>query len=734
MSGWRHTTSPGRKRRTRKKAPAGEPRVAILKVIGEMLGEVQPPSEGDLMAETRRRAGILAAGLGIFLSVLMLRATLLMVLPNTQLEALGRGQFQTAIEMKGKRGAIYDRNGRELAVTVDLPTLYANPARMPESELSKRLADIAKVTGHSENWVREQFDRKTAENKPLQRIKLGSSLEPVTARALIAGLAHDVMWLEDEPIRMYPSKELASPLIGYTDASGAGAAGIERLLNQELAGDTWRVMLSHDRKGRSVQPGRDEQRLAREGRSIRMTVDAVLQHEMEAALWRVMQASAPDYAMAVMMDVHTGAILAMASVPAGNPNDGASREHQALFQNHTAMDQVEPGSVMKPYVIAAALEEGLIRPGTMVDCELGAWSIGGRTIKDDHPKGVISVSDVIKFSSNIGTAKVGFMLGAEKMLNYLKDFGFSRSTGLNLPGEVRGILRSPATIRPLELATTAFGQGVTASPIQLVAAVSALANGGVRMMPYMVDAILDQHGDVETWNEPRIDRSIVSEETARQVTLMMESVTEEGGTGTHARVAGYQVAGKTGTAQKVENGVYSPTKRLSSFVGFLPADHPVVAIAVVVDSPTIGSKYGGLVAAPAFSDLGAFTMRYLGVPPDPSIGLTPSPKGEEDPVKAAQLAEQAAKAEARAKAKAEADAQAQAEAWAKAEAPLEIAPDEDGKWILPDFTGRSMRAAVSALQPTGVALKLQGSGRVAEQRPAPGSKVAAGETVTLSFN
>lgn len=669
-------------------------------MVAGWMGPVPPPSEATLQEESRTRAGFLAGGLGLFLAMLMLRATWLMAIPDSDLEARGRGQYQTAIEMKGERGSIYDRNHRELAATVYLPTLYGNPARMPEAELQKRVADIAKVVGRSEEWVLSQFERRTPDGRKLQEVRLGDSLEPVTARALVSGLSREVMWLKEEPVRLYPGKELAAPLIGYTDASGMGAAGLERVLEKELAGDTYRVMLQHDRKGRAVQPGRDEQRLARQGHSVQLTIDASIQHATEEALWRVMVSSAPESAMAVVMDIETGAILAMASVPSANPNDGHAREQQVLFKNHAAMDQVEPGSVFKPFVVAAALEEGLVQPDTLIDCELGRWFIGGRTIKDDHPKGVISVSEVIKFSSNIGTAKVAGMLGAERTLTYLKNFGFARPTGLGLPGEVAGLMRSPATIKPLELATTSFGQGVTASPVQLLAGISALANGGIRMMPMVVQAILDRHGEVESWYEPRVDRRIVSEETARITNAMMETVIEEGGTGTRAKVPGYRVAGKTGTAQKVENGVYSETKRVSSFIGFLPADRPEVAIGVLVDSPTVGSKYGGLVAAPVFSEIGSFTMNYLGVPPDPPAEPV-TPRKEV--------------------------------AWT-APAPVEVTPSGDGAWILPDLTGRSLRNALTALQPTGVALTLSGQGKVIGQSPSPGTRIAPGDAVYLSLN
>jgi cell division protein FtsI (penicillin-binding protein 3) len=678
--------------------------------------------------------------LGLFLVALALRSTWVMVVPDERLEERGRDQFQSTVEMRGKRGALLDRNGRVLAYTVSLPALYINPARiaklltpgpsgevaLTEAELSSRITAISLATGRTEAWIQDRLAARNAQGNQLQEVRIAGSVDPASARALVAGLPRDAMWLVEEPVRVYPGKELAAPLVGYTDSKDDGVAGLEKVLQQELAGDTYRILQARDRKGRTVEAGVDEARLRRGGRSVRLTIDGAIQRAAEEALAHAVAESKPEAAMAVVMDVETGAVLAMASWPAGNPNDGASRATHDVFKNRPAMDQIEPGSVIKPFVVAGALEEGLVTPDTIVDCELGSWMIGGRTIRDDHPKGAISVTDVIKFSSNIGTAKVGFMLGPVKMLEYLKDFGFGRGTGLGLPGEVAGALRTAANIRPIEMATTSFGQGMTSSPVQLAAAISALANGGVRMTPMLVDAVLDRDGAVETQREPRVDRRVVSEETARAVNLMMESVVDEGGTGTRAAVPGYRVAGKTGTAQKVENGIYSATKRIGSFVGFLPADRPEVAIVVSIDTPTEGSKYGGIVAAPAFSEIGAFAMRYLGVPPDPpslvSRVSTPQVDGTTVVTKVAVPAPPVDPEDA---------------LLARTSgtlAPLELASDGNGRWIIPDLHGRSLREALTGLAPAGLDVQATGFGRVAEQAPAPGTRVYPGDPLRIRLN
>ena len=686
------------------------------------IAPARPSAAADvaLLAESSRRATWALLGLAVVMALLSVRAGWVMGVADERLEKHGREQFRFAVELRGRRGALVDRNGRVLASTVNLPSLYVNPSKIPAEEVEKRVSGIVALTGKSEEWVRARFVKRGG--KFLQEVKLGASLDPDDAKALIVGLPRDQMWLVEEPVRVYPGRDLGAPLIGFTDVFDDGAAGLEKVLNKELSGDTLRLLQEKDRKGRVLQGGSDAARGANAGHSVRLTVDASIQYAAERALDEAMAVSQPEAAMAVVMDIHTGSILALASRPGGNPNDGESRAHQENFKNRPAMDQIEPGSVFKPFVASAAMEEGLVTPETMLDCELGNWAVGSKVIHDDHEKGIISVTQVIKYSSNIGAAKLGFMLGADKTLQYLRDYGFGRSTGLGLPGEVSGTMRTAANIKPIELATTSFGQGVTASPIQLVAGVATLANGGMRMAPRIVDAVLDRHGEVEMAREPREDRRVVSEKTARTMSRMMETVTEDGGTGTRARVPGYRVAGKTGTAQKVENGGYSATKRISSFIGFLPADRPEVAIAVIVDSPTVGSKFGGIAAAPAFSAIGAFTMRYLGIAPDaPGLVVAPAPgMPAEDPEQPVAAAPRPAREEPF--------------VTALPSEPVELAANADGAWVLPDLSGRSLRAALAALEPSGLDLRVEGSGRVVSQEPLAGTPLTAGETVVLHLN
>lgn len=670
-----------------------------------------PRSDADpaaLAAETHGRVKYLAGGLGLFIGALVLRSSWLMLVADERLEQRADEQFQATVEVKGRRGDLVDRRGRILAMEVRLPALYANPSKLVGPELEAVLPALAALTGAEPEALRERF-AVTVNGRLRKEIKLGDRLDPDAVTALVKDYPADVLWKRDESVRVWPGRDLGSSLIGFV-GDGDVRQGLERVLNRELEGDTYKMMRDRDRRGRRVRAGADDARLANAGQSVQLSLDLAIQQATEDALQKAMTVSAPEAAMAVVMDVRTGGILAMASLPGGNANDGRARADLSLFKNRAAMDQIEPGSVFKPFIVAGAIEEGLVTPDTMIDCELGRWGVDDRVIKDDHAKGVISVREVIKYSSNIGTAKIGFKLGNHRMVDYLRQFGFGRETGLRLPGESRGIIRNPDTARAIEMATTAFGQGVTASPIQLVAGTAALANGGVRMRPRLVDAILGRDGAVEERREPVVDKQVISEATARVVGDMMVGVTEEGGTGTRARVKGYLVAGKTGTAQKVENGVYS-SARISSFVGFLPADRPEVAIAVIIDSPTLGSKYGGIAAAPAWAEIGEFVMKYLAIPPDPSVA-GPEIVPWNAPARPEPVAVVTTPAP---------------------EGPLELVATTGG-WVVPDLRGRALRSVLATFGPAGVPVTFTGSGRVAAQTPAPGSHLPTGLPVTVSLN
>ncbi len=678
-------------------------------------------SDGETDGVVRTRAAVRVAWLGGFIGVgflaLTARASSLMLLPDPQLEKKARVQFEESIEVRGRRGDILDRNGALLATTVELYELHADPARLvadPEPDKPvlddpvQAMADaLAPILDLPAAELAERLGRARRRD-----VRLAEDLPPDVAnraRAAVSALARKdrrlrgATWTRSTPSRFYPGREEASVLLGLVGHNGVGRAGLERALDRELQGETFKYVQWRDRKGRKVTP---ERMHADAGHSVVLTLDRRIQHIAEEAVERARTEKGALYAYAAVVDIPTGELLALANRPAQNPNDTRDIRMDS-FTNHAVMDAIEPGSVFKPFVAAAAMNEGLVTPNTVIDCEGGAWRVQRAVIHDDHPKGNLTVTGIIKHSSNIGAAKLAFKLGADRTLDYLRDFGFNRMSGLELPGETGGAMRKAHSIKPIELATTAYGHGVTANAIQLASAVATLGNGGVRMQPRLVKEIRDRHGTVIERYAPEIDRRVISEETAHDTIEMMVTVTEKGGTGTRARVEGYRVAGKTGTAWKHVNGGYSSTDRIGSFVGLIPADDPKLAIAVVVDTPTVGRAYGGLVAGPAFAEIAGESLRVLGIAPDPALLEDGAPEGSpEEDAAPPQLAA--------------ADAVVRDVVWAP-----------DGRLQVPALTGLSLRDALGTLQGTGLSVRTSGSGRVSHQSPPPGTPLVPGDELQV---
>ncbi|MCA9569425.1 MAG: transpeptidase family protein, partial [Myxococcales bacterium] len=596
-----------------------------------------------------------------------------------------------SVRLAARRGAIFDRNGRRMAASVATPNVVVDPKRVEPGDVDELARQVAEILELDVDEVAAKMRRSS------RYARLASRVHPSVA-ARIDDLRHPALWSERGSRRYYPEEELASQVLGFVDGGGKGRAGIERYLDDQLRGGSLLLQQRRDRRGLAVDRLRD--RDDNEGMDVHTTLDRSIQRMAERALEGVIERSDPVSASAVVIDVATGDVLAMANVPTFNPN--AVSQDPAPRKNHAVQDAVEPGSVLKPFTIAAAIQEGLATTRTSIDCEGGTWAIGRVRIHDDHPHRIVSVGEVIKYSSNIGTAKLALRLGSERLLTYLDRFGFGRRTGIQLPGERAGMLRAADRIKPIELATTSYGQGMTATVLQIATATAALANGGKKMRPRLVKRVEDVHGVPEYIQTPTVESQVVSPEVAKQLARAMVSVTERGGTGMRARVPGYEVAGKTGTALKVVDGRYSSTARVGSFMGFVPADDPVLAIVVTVDEPRKGSRYGGSVAGPAFSEIAGEALRYLGVPPDPALLDTPRATPSDDAVAALD------------------------------EGPVRLAWSGES-WTVPSFDGLSLRQVLRGVQGTGLALELSGSGTVYEQTPAPGARLAPGETVHLAL-
>jgi len=637
---------------------------------------------------------------GVFVFLLMVtvaRAFYLQIYEQERFAHLAEKQHLKVVQLIPSRGAIYDATNSALAVSVEMDSLFAEPRNI--EDVPSVAARLAPVLG----LPREQLEKKMQGNKGF--VWLQRRLTPEVAAA-VRKLEIDGIGFVKEPKRFYPNAEIGSHVIGFTGLDPEGLEGVERKFDSTLLGNTGYLVTERDALGRDVGTRGIMRQDASTGQSLALTIDKNIQYIAEKELATAVETSRAKGGIAIVMDPASGRLLAMANYPTFNPNAVAKALPQAM-RNKAITDSFEPGSTMKVFLIAAALEEKAVSANESFNCENGVYNIGGRTIHDTHKYGRLSVGEILKYSSNIGSAKIGSRLGPERLYGYLRNFGFGTRSNVDLPGEVSGYLRNKSQWYGVDLATISFGQGLSVSALQLVTAISAIANGGTLMQPYVVDRIMDSKGNVAKQFSPVSRQRVVSAETAKHVARMMEAVAAEGGTGTGASVDGYKVAGKTGTAQKADPVTkgYSLDKRTASFVGFVPAENPRLTILVVIDEPKT-SPYGGVVAAPAFSSIAKQSLCYLRVLPT-------------QPLKNRAEVVEAKKAEPASTTVAIADE-------------VEDVPQEssarDGM-VMANFHGLSMRQALQLMEKRGLNVRLIGSGRVVEQSPSPGSRINPSDPV-----
>jgi len=632
----------------------------------------------------------------ILFALTVCRAFYLQVINRDYLLKLADRQHQKVIPLTPARGTIYDTNGAALAVSVEMDSCYAEPKSI--ADLRTAAARLAPVL----EMPQETVFRRLQGNRNFVWLK--RRLTPDVAKR-VHELDIEGIGFVKETKRYYPNSEVASHVIGFTGLDPEGLEGIERRYDSTILGGTGYLVTERDALGRNVALKGTVVQNGAMGHNVTLTLDKNIQYIAEKELAKAVTNSGAKAGTAIVMDPNTGRVLAMSNFPTYNLNSHGDYA-SSVWRNRAVADSYEPGSTFKTFLIAAALEEKLVRPGDGINCEGGSYAIGGRTIHDTHKYGRLSVAEILKYSSNIGVAKIGSKLGASRLYSYLKNFGIGEKSGIDLPGETSGTLRQWSQWYGIDLATISFGQGVTASSVQLTAAFSAIANGGVLMKPYLVEKITDSDGNVVTTFGPQARRRVVSPETAKSVASMLEGVAADGGTGTNASVEGYRVAGKTGTAQKVDpiTKGYSASKRTASFIGFVPARKPRLTILVMIDEPKT-SPYGGVVAAPAFSAIALQSLCYLKVPPDTIVRSKP----------------QAVVAEASPDAEDESTV-------------AEGAIVEEGEGIvMPNFRGKSMRQTLKIMEEQGLNVRLHGSGRAIEQNPLPGYRIRPSDQVWVKF-
>ncbi|HEY7868901.1 MAG TPA: penicillin-binding transpeptidase domain-containing protein [Methylomirabilota bacterium] len=663
----------------------------------------------------RTRTLIFAACLACAFLGLVARLGYLQVWKHEEYSRLAENQHAKTVPLRPKRGPILDRTGQPLAVSSRADTLYVAPGKVADA--GRLAARLAPILGEP---ARDIARRLTVSKKfaPVRR-----RLTPDMARAVRA-LDEPALALVDDSLRLYPNRELAAQMIGFEGAEGRGLAGVEQVWDAHLAGVEGRAVVERDALGREVTGAPLVLKPSVAGQGIMLTIDATIQYlaekEVDAA-WRRTRAKA---AMAVAMDPRTGEILAMAIRPTYNPNafTTATDDDRRV---RAVTDPFEPGSTFKVIMAASALEEGVVRPTDRVFGENGAITVANATIHDWKKYGWLTFAEVLQNSSNVGSIKVGLQLGKERYYRYMTGFGFGAPTNLGLPGESRGQLRPPGQWSGLSLATLSIGQEVSVTAVQMVAAFSAVANGGRLMQPQLVRAVLDAEGREVRSFEPRTVRQVISPDTARTLTEMMVNVVANG-TGRRAAIPGYDVAGKTGTAQKLDPATkrYSRAPGVLSFAGFVPADDPRLAMIVLLDEPK-NEKWGSEAAAPIFATIARETLRYLNVPPRDS---SPVPIVRGEIVAGAPGGPRAgAPAEAR-----PAGPATERPGPVTAAGPESPAPGE-GAAVMPQLVGLSLRQAMEALAPHGVRLEITGRGVVSGQSPAPGVELPEGALCRLQL-
>jgi cell division protein FtsI (penicillin-binding protein 3) len=649
------------------------------------------------------RLRLMLVGLSISLWAIGIGARLLQlqVLNRASFERLAARQSERTINLDPRRGAILDRNGKPLAVSVDAESIYAVPQDIDDP--ARTASALARALG-LDAAARKELLAQLQKSRAFVWVK--RKLDPTTARA-VRDLSLDGVGFLSENRRYYPKRELASQVIGYVGMDNTGMSGIEYGYEDVIKGRPAKVLVETDARRRPVN---HTERPSTEGHTLVLTLDETIQHVAESELEKAVAQTQALAGVVVVMDPRTGEILALANRPSFNPNRfGAFAS--ARWKDRAVADAYEPGSMFKIFTAAAALQEKVVDPEEIIDCGGGKLEIAGTEIHDHHVYFDLSFRDVIAKSSDIGVIRVAQRLGRENFYRYMRDFGFGAPTRVDLPGESSGLLRPTSKWSALSLASLSFGQEIGVTALQMARAVGAVANGGYLMRPLIVRQVEDAEGHLLKSTQPEAVRRVLEPETVDTLTDLLRSVVTNG-TGRRAAIPGYVVAGKTGTAQKVDaQGRYSMQDHVASFVGFVPASRPALVVLVSLDTPKGDRNEGGDVAAPVFSAVAEQALRHLAVPPDDAdhvLHLVPFGAGS--------LTSAAYRPTAPAVA-----------------TPAALALESDGPALMPDLRGQSAREAAIAAARRGLIVELTGSGHVVAQTPEAGAEIETGLTCVLTL-
>jgi cell division protein FtsI (penicillin-binding protein 3) len=675
-----------------------------------------------------RRTLFVAAFVVFWMVGIGARLVYLQVSSHEELVERAQKQQQESEESSPQRGAVLDRQGRELALSIDTISVFVAPDEFSKTEAQARneiectASSLGSVLGIASDNL---FDRIYEARKGGRRFMwVARRLAPDQALQVEA-LQIPGVHTRKEPKRFYPHGSLAANVLGYVGLDGNGLAGIEQVYNEKIVGEPGKIFIERDSSGRGYEstevPGRA-------GQTIILTVDQSIQYHAEAALTTAISQSRAKSGTAIVLDPRTGEILALANAPTFDPNDvGAATPEQRA--NWALQNIYEPGSTFKVVAFAAAMEQGLARPDEVIDCQMGSITVAKRVIHDHTPFGALTLTEALAKSSNVAAIKLGLRVGDPTMHQFITRFGFGSRTGVELPGETAGIVHPLKRWQPSSIGSVAIGQEVGVTPLQMAAAFGALANDGVRVAPHLVREIRNDSG-VAVFRPNPEERRVISQKTATALRGMLESVTLNG-TAKKAQLDGYSAAGKTGTAQKIDpkTKTYSLTKHVASFVGFAPVSNPAVVIIVVIDEPA-GAYHGGDVAAPVFQQIAEKILPEMGIMPD-----TDFKQSDELIALNVKVSDQTAE---------QRDEQSRQNQSRAATLPQVTARDSRGREVvyavatdkaivMPDLRGQSVRDVARTCAQLGMQVEAHGEGRVIRQTPQPGAELRAGQTIYVDF-
>ena len=565
-------------------------------------GNVQTSGQ---MALPPWRSRVLFVFLLLLLAGLLVRGIYLQVIHDDFLQRKGDARYGRVIDIHAHRGMISDRHGEPLAISTPVDSIWVSPQDVEATP--RQIRQLAQVIGVNPDELKGRMLDTSRDFVYLKR-----QLPPEQAGKVV-GLGIAGVSLKREYRRYYPGGEVTSHLLGFTDVDDNGQEGIELAWQAQLGGKPGSQRVIKDRRGHIVEDVASV-RAPKEGSDIALSLDSKLQFLAFREIKQAVESHKAKAGSIVVLDAKTGEVLALANWPSYNPNN-REKPGVNLLRNHVVTDLFEPGSTMKPFTVAAALESGKVRPETIINTEHGVYTVGGRKIHDTHPEASLTVAQVIQKSSNVGAAKIALAMPPQSFWQHLSDNGFGTQTGCGFPGEAAGRLRDHKSWKPIEQATMSYGNGISVNLLQLARAYTVFANDGeLKSISLLKQEV------------PAVGVRVYSASTARAVRDMLEMVVRPGGTAPQAQIVGYRVAGKTGTAHKLEGGRYV-NKYIASFVGMAPASDPRLIVAVMVNEPGGAEHFGGQVAAPAFSNVMGAALRLLNVPNDAPLNnvMQPSP-------------------------------------------------------------------------------------------------------------